>query len=777
MFRRRLIISAALFVMGCTLLLAVTVKTRMDMTPLPRSLSHITGMAKKPRLLDRHGTVLTTTYTSTWNIHDQKALYDIPDFLQQAFLFSEDKRFYHHGGMDWAARFHALFQNIRAGRAVRGASTITEQVVRLIHPRPRTLWSRWIEGFEAQQLEKNNSKSDILRFYLNQVPYASHRRGIAQAARFYFDRDVETLDIKESLALAVLVRAPDYYDLYRHSGRIQPPLVALAGAMEKQGHLTAMERRSITHQPFRLKHPALSVNAPHFVRFVLNHPGPWNETHPKKIDTTLDGTLQQRVQTLLDTALVSHRNRGVKNGAALVVDHNSGDVLAWAVGTSDGENFSSKPPLSGLPHFHEDGPFYKKDSGSTAAAHTKQQAPSAQGHGHTINAVMALRQPGSAMKPFVYAMALEKGWTPATLIQDTPLSERVGMGMHAYRNYSGQHYGAVTLRNALGNSLNIPAVRTIQFVGVEACLTRLRELGFTTLNQHPDFYGDGLALGNGEVSLYELVQAYTVLANQGQLIPLRIISAPPIQKNRQIFSKEVTSLMGNILSDAGARTLEFGQGGLLTFPVQTAVKTGTSSDYRDAWAMGYNCNFTVGVWMGNLDGTSTKGMTGSRGPAFVLRSIFARLNQMRDTRPLYMSPRLIQREVPIDPLTAANARTEWFIPGTLPPQPMPLPFEAPLTSKASGLAREGKFGFIQPVNGMLIAMDPRIPDDHEIMTCQVAGVSPGDHLNWYLDGRSLKVSGSQFNWPIQRGKHLLEVEATAPESHGVLKDRVGFLVK
>ena len=839
MSKKNILIFAALLIMGCAMI-GLGVKTRMDMKSLPLSLTSVTGVVKKPRLLDRHGIPLTTTYTGAWNLHDQKPLHDIPSFVQEAFIFSEDRRFYHHGGVDWLARLHALVQNIKAGRAVRGASTLTEQVVRLIHPRPRTIWSRWIEGFEARQLEKANTKPDILWFYLNQVPYASRRRGIAQAARFYFDRDVESLNLKESMALAVLVRAPDYYDLHRHPGRINAPLGALAMGIKKQKNLIPTEYQAITTQPFELNRPALSVKAPHFARFVLNHPDPFNKAYPNKIHTTLDGTLQQRVQTLLDTALASHRDRKVHNGAALVVDHGTGEILAWAVGSDKGKH---------TPGHHFSQPHSDKNDSHAATTQYPEQRK-AKTHGQAINAITALRQPGSAMKPFVYALALEKGWTAATLIQDNPLAERVGMGMHAYHNYSGQHYGAVTLRNALGNSLNIPAVRTIQFVGVEAYLHRLRALGFTTLNQHPDFYGDGLALGNGEVSLYELVQAYTVLANQGRLIPLRTVSGTPMQHTRQLFSREVTSLMGHILSDAGARTLEFGRGGLLNFPIQTAVKTGTSSDYRDAWAMGYNCNFTVGVWMGNLDGSPTRGMTGSRGPAFVLRSIFARLNQIRDTRPLYMSPRLVRQEISIHPMPKSaklsipdadilspvmasipipetlpkddakfspspiprknvaiifqetmdksippapgkrffpessgnrSVRTEWFIPGTEPSKAITTDMgdamKPQMISEKSLQPHAPPFGFIQPLNGMLLAMDPRIPDDHEVMACRVAGVAPGDRLSWYLDGRPLTVTGSQFNWHIHPGSHVLEVAVTQPERPGVLKDAVRFVVK
>jgi penicillin-binding protein 1C len=218
-----------------------------------------------------------------------------------------------------------------------------------------------------------------------------------------------------------------------------------------------------------------------------------------------------------------------------------------------------------------------------------------------MDAVLIPRQPGSALKPFLYALALERGWTAATLIEDSPLSAPVGAGLHPYHNYSRKYYGPVRLRAALGNSLNTPALRTLRHIGTDRFLARLRRLGFESLRQHPDYYGDGLALGNGEVTLYELVRAYTVLANRGRRLPLRVTMAPGADDRSapsQVFPDDTTSLIGDILSDPGARSLEFGHGGMLRMPVQTAVKTGTSNDYRDAWALGYNSRFTGGIWMG-----------------------------------------------------------------------------------------------------------------------------------------------------------------------------------
>ena len=195
-------------------------KTLADLRPLPDSLVPDTAHLQKIQILDRNFVPLTATYQNRWNVHDCLPLHEIPDFLQRAFVASEDQRFYDHGGIDWLARLHALWQNIRALSSVRGASTISEQVVRMWHQRPRTLWSRWLEGIEAGRLEKSFSKTEILEFYLNQVPYAGRRRGVVQAARYFFDRDLDTLNTKEMLALVVMVRAPSRLDIRRRDGAL-----------------------------------------------------------------------------------------------------------------------------------------------------------------------------------------------------------------------------------------------------------------------------------------------------------------------------------------------------------------------------------------------------------------------------------------------------------------------------------------------------------------------------------------------------------------------------
>ncbi|OQY44537.1 MAG: penicillin-binding protein 1C, partial [Desulfobacteraceae bacterium 4572_87] len=650
-----------------------------------------------------------------------------------------DQRFYQHPGVDWPARFMALFQNIKSFRAVRGASTITEQVVRMWRPRPRTLWSRWLEGFEATRLEKIFSKEQILECYLNQVPYAAQRRGVVQAARYYFDRDLDTLSHKEVLALAVMVRAPGRMNPHKTPESLEKPIIHLARRMLHEEFIPQSNFDPLSsfdhlqNAPLESRKASLNIKAEHFVHHLYRKTPPDRRTRLNRLRTTLCAPLQQEIQAILNQRLGDLKRKGVQNGAVLVVDHQKCEILAWVNGGNSKEGITET----------------------------------------WIDAVTTPRQPGSTLKPFLYALALEKGWTAATRVDDLPLAAPVGHGLHTYHNYSRIHYGPLPLRHALGNSLNIPAVRTIQFVGVDRFLNCLKHLGIHSLHRHPDYYGEGLALGNGEITLLELVNAYTVLANKGVYHPLKTIMD---EENRtpgvaRVFTPETASIIGNILSDPGARTLEFGQGSLLRFPVQTAIKTGTSNDYRDAWAVGYNDRFTVGVWVGNLNHQATFGVTGATGPGLILRSVFAELNRNRQTRSLYVSPRLIKRDIcqktglPDD--GQCITVSEWFAPGTEPEiQPVPQP-----TRKRPYLQR--------PSHGLQLAMDPRIPDDHEAFQFQMANLPENAIVDWYVDGRHTATTPSQnFLWPLSKGSHQAMAKVWISDIESTMEtDTVNFMVK
>lgn len=692
-----------LYLLPCAALVLFIGATLICLKPITASFDRITAESHNVPVTDRSGIPLAITYKTDWNSADRKPLYEMPDLLTSAFLFSEDRKFYGHGGVDWKARGAALWQNIRHRKTVRGASTITEQVVRMINPRPRNLWSKWLEGIEAALLEREHSKTEILEFYMNQVPYASGRRGVAQAARYYYNRDLKTLGAKEMLSLVILARAPSAYDLYANPGKIDAPLNRLATQMKEAGKIAPAIYADIGHETLETVKPSLPVDARHFARFIK-----LNSTKTS-LRTTLDSSLQSQVQNLLDTRMKKLAAKHVTNAGVLVIDHTNGDILAWVV----------------------------------AGARNPQTKSG------DIDTVTTPRQPGSTLKPFVYASALEKGWTAATILDDAPIAEKVGSGLHRFRNYSNTHYGPITVREALGNSLNIPAILAVNYVGVDPFLNTLHELGFDSLNRGADIYDEGIALGNGEVTLYELVRAYSTLANKGQTRPLRFtVNNAARVKSNKIFTPETASIIGNILSDPRARALEFGNDSILNLPIRTAAKTGTSTDYRDAWTIGYNDRYTVGIWMGNLDRTPMKDVTGSTGPALVMRGIFQILNKDRDTKPLYLSPALIEQDVCTRPRHHNDdcpRRTELFVAGTQ-------------ADNLSSEVKEQKIELVRPTQDLMIAYDPRIPSDHQKFRFELAGLKDGDEAEWILNGQSLgRGPTPRYLWPVQKGRQELAV--------------------
>lgn len=692
--------------------IALTIKSMQQTT---QKLQKLMTQTQVLQVYDRNELPLSISYQNQWNHYDNLPLYQIPSFLQSAFLASEDRHFFQHHGVDWLGRLRALMQNLQAQRTVSGASSITEQVVHIIQPRPRHLWSKWLESFDAYALEKKFSKQAILEFYFNQIPYTANRRGVVQAARYYFNRDLSSLTHKEMLALVVLARAPSSFDLYKNPTKLNSAVNRLADYLKQHHYLSADQVTQIQTEQFYLQRSQLPVNAAQFIDYVRMHPN-YGQMQPDALHTTLDSVLQQKIQTLLDERLHQLAERHVNNGAVLVVDHTTGEVLAWVIA---GNNVQ-----------------------------TTQPRPS----GYQIDAVTMLRQPGSTLKPFLYALALDKGWTAATLIEDAPLAEAIGTGMHRFQNYSHSFYGQVTLREALGNSLNIPAVHTINFVGVKNFFDILHQLGFNSLTKSADYYNVGLALGDGEVNLFELTRAFSVLANDGVSLPLRFRLDSGILANKQrIFSSEAASLIANILSDPWARQAEFGIDNVLNLPVQTAIKTGTSTDYHDAWSIGFNYRYTVGVWLGNVDQKPMDGITGAIGPAMILRSVFAELNRNQSTQPLYLSPRLIKKDVCVPEIVwqqhskACHLRTEYFLPNHVPGW-----FVSPNMHIAIKLAK--------PSEGLRLAIDPRMPLTQQAFEFVVEGVNESDSASWLIDGKIINTQGGHYVWPLQVGMHRLSVK-------------------
>lgn len=653
---------------------------------LPISLDTAVLQGAMPVFTDRYGLPLSRSYQSALNPHDLVPYHDIPERLITAFIAAEDVRFFKHHGIDWLARMHALWQNIKGLENVRGASTITEQVVRILHPRPRTYWSRWLEGWDAMRFEHRFDKHELLEFYLNQVPFSSGRRGVVQAARYYFGRSLATLNTREMLALAIMVRAPSLLDPIRGKGDLGKRIDILAERMVRQTTLSVESYKDATDGALQLHTSELSVTAHHFLAYVKERiNGGARSSQP--IRTTLDGELQQKVQELLEQRLRDIAEYGLKNGGVLIIDHSTGEVLTWAVaGNIDDKNT-----------------------------------------GYDHDAIRTARQPGSTLKPFVYALALDKGWTTETTIKDEPLAEQVEHGLHIYRNFSQVYYGEVSMAVALGNSLNTPAVRTLNFVGLDNFLRTLQNSGMTCLTRGMEIYGNGLVLGNAEISLLELVQAYGALAQGGIPLTLSVLldeGTPNKDIGQHLFSEQAANTIGMILSEDAYRQLEFGKHSVLSFPERTAVKTGTSAKANDVWTVAYNGRYLIGIWFGNMDRTPPKKqVTGAGGPALLARSVF--------------------REV--------SKRYGYY--------PMPK-IDLVLVQEESNLpsAREA-IRMIIPTEDMEILFDPRIPNNSQVIPFTLSGVNQDDKVEWDIDNQNyLSPVHDKLLWPVTLGEHTVSAK-------------------
>lgn len=712
------------FLVLCGVLLSFILVTLSEIKEVPDSFKELFVTYKKQHFLDRNGERLNATYNNRYNSIDQVELYELPNLFKEALLVSEDKNFYAHSGVDYRARLNAIWQNIKALKRVRGASTISEQVVKILHPRKRTLWAKWIEGFEAHSLEKKFSKSEILNFYINQVPYGAKRRGIKQAATYYFDRDLETLSEKEMLALIVIIRSPKWYDPFKNLQKLNARIEELAERLYISKTISLLELKNIQKSKLVVSKPKEMINAKHFISYVSSKLND-NAKSKNLVHTTLDINLQGFIQKTLDSKLTALKSKNVHNGGVIVIDHQSNEILAWVsafAGEKD-KKFNSYDPI------------------------------------------LVRRQPGSTLKPFLYALALQKGWEASTLIDDAPLTEGVGLGMHSYHNYSNKHYGLITLRQALGNSLNIPAVKTIQFVGIESFLNFLQSFAIASLDKHPNYYGDGIALGNSEVTLYELTRAYSTLARMGKYKDFSTLEGEStLAESTQVLPEKVSSLIADILSDPTARAKEFGMNSILNFTHQTAVKTGTSSDYRDAWTIGFDDKYTVGIWFGNLDYQGMKKVTGSTGPAHVLRTVFSYLSKNREEEALYLSDELVKKRECIKfDVTNCKDIDEYYL----------------HDSNSSNISKklENKLKIISPSKNLILAKDPRIPDDLEYYTFEISQVDDVKKIEWYLNDKLIETSKSfKLEWKVQRGVYKLNVRVFTGEN-GEMINKVLFSVK
>lgn len=611
--------------------------------PLPAGLLDQDG-ALSLRVLDREGELLRE-FPSRRSSRSIALPRDapVPPVLRDAFIASEDRRFEWHPGVDPLALLRAAASNVRAGRVVSGASTLTQQLARLLVPRRRTLAGKAQEALWALRLSAHLSRAEILRAYLDRVALGHDLIGVEAASEAYFGRPASTLSAGQAALLAAIARSPARVDPWRDPEEVRAAMREVLGRMRRAGRLDPELERLSASADLDLVPPARSFGAPHLVTDLSGKLSTLGLDDAVEIQTTLDPALQREVERSVRSELAADPRLG--QAAVLVVDNASGEVLAY-VGSADFLDLAREGQNDG---------------------------------------VRARRQPGSALKPFVYGLALASGWTPASVLSDVDLEVGAAGGAWLPRNYDRRQHGPVRLRAALANSYNVPAVELTDALGPERVLEVLREAGFTSLDASAEHYGAGLVLGNGDVSLWELARAYRGLARGGVVEPLRLVRSAtdflgdplfsrPELAGRRFLPADAVALLTDLLSDEAARAPAFGLDNALRLPFPVAAKTGTSRAYVDNWTVGFTRERTVAVWVGNFDGRPMQRVSGITGAG----PLFARVMRqaMRGIRAEPLVDRDRFQRVRVCPLSGHRAGEacpgsyeEVFLPGTAPGGP------------------------------------------------------------------------------------------------------------
>ena len=633
---------------------------------------------------------------------------EVPPLLRAAALAAEDRRFYLHPGVDPLALVRALVQDLAAGRVVSGGSTITMQLARLMRPAPRTLGNKLREMALALALEARYGKDEILRRYLNLAPFGGTLVGVSAASRWLLGKDPQRLAPAEAALLMALPQAPSLLGRASHRRRLRRRRDRILREMGRAGDISpgALERALATPPSWRP--PPRRGLAPHFLRALAARLG---GKAPAEVGTYLDAGLQEEVGRLVARVCRRLRGRGLRQAAVLVLDNRSLGVMAW-VGSLD--------------------------FGDPA--------------GGQVDGVSARRQPGSALKPFIYALALESGATLADQLADRPFAMLVSGGVFRPLDYDRRFRGMVSLRLALGSSLNLPALRLTGRLGPAGVLAHLRALGLG-LERPAGYYGLGVALGDGEVSLLELTTAYAALANGGNYRPARLWRGEPRRPGRRVLDPYACRLITDVLADDRARVLGFGRHSLLELPFPAAVKTGTSQYHRDNWCLGYTAGYTVGVWVGNFEGQPMSGLSGVSGAAPLWRAVMLAVQRRLPSELPPWPPGMRRQVVRRAAAEGCGVTAEEIF--------------APLPPPGSGLSGR-RLELLVPFNGGIYARDPDIPADRQHLACRVQlppawRGRPRARVMWRLDGRLLAEtpSGRGPELPLIPGRHVLEVTARA----------------
>ena len=661
-------------------------------------------------LLDRHGEVIASTRIR----YDVRRLAwvplaDVSPAVIDAIIAGEDRHFWRHRGVDWlsvagAARAE-LVQHQR-----RGASTIPMQLATLLRGRrtDRGL-GEWLEKLEqvrvALALERSWTKPEILEAYLNLLGYKGELQGIGASAAQLAGKTPSGLSVPESVVLAALLPDPG-----AAAQRIIARACARGRELRPAPDCAAVR---VAAQEILASNAGVASDslAPQLARELLKVPG-------QRLRTSLDAGIQRMTRDIVRSHISALSDHNVRDGAALVVDNATGEVLAYV---------SSAAPAS---------------------------------RGAEVDGVRALRQAGSTLKPFLYELALERRYlTAGSLLADSPLSLDTASGVYIPQDYDHDFKGLVTVRTALASSLNVPAVRTLVLVGVEVFRDRLNSLGYRGIKRDGNYYGYSLALGSAEVTVWQQAQAYRALARDGEWSPITLTPDGRHAAPQPLLAPDATFVVGDILSDPAARSVTFGLDSRLDTSFWTAVKTGTSEDMRDNWCIGFSRQFTVAVWVGNYDGDSMRDVSGVSGAAPIWHDIMASLESGLVSEEAAPPPGVTDDPTSFSP-PVEPPRREWYLSGT-----------APESERVAVVPATVRPTIASPANGMIIAIDPDIPPGHQRVLIAVRGARRGMRL--LLNDQPLGSAASDRLWRPRPGAYYLTLE----DANGQRLDRVLFRVR
>ncbi|OWQ83081.1 penicillin-binding protein 1C [Roseateles aquatilis] len=643
------------------------------------------------QLLDRRGEPLQILRMNP----DRRVLPWVPleqmsPSLLRAMLLSEDQRFYQHSGVDWSAVASSAWGNLWNTRT-RGASTVTMQLAGLLDEDlaargGRSLRQKLGQAWVAGRLEKRWTKAQILEGYLNRVPLRGELIGVPAASQVLFGKRPGGLDGRESAMLAAMLRAPNASpDVIssRACGVLQAMGQACVGLADEVGAVLRRKPLTVADAP---------QWAPHYARLALKAGGPATQR------STLDAVWQRHAVQTLRRHLSELAGRQVEDGAVLVLDNASGEVRVW-VGSSG-----------------------------------SQLSEAAQ-----VDHVLARRQPGSTLKPFLYELAIERRLiTAASLLDDSPAQVATAAGLYLPQNYDKHYRGWISARAALGNSLNVPAVRLSLMLTPEAVFERLNALGLQ-LPETGGFYGHSLALGSADVTLLALTNAYRALANGGRHGEVRLPGIAGSARSRAVADAKASFIVGDILADNNARALTFGLSSALALPFPASVKTGTSKDMRDNWCIGWSSRYTVGVWVGNSSGEAMQQVSGVSGAAPVWREVMLALHAGQTPAAPVPPVGVLAQDTRFDGQQEPERR-EWFLAGTE---------QAVIRRSADAPTLSN------PTDGAIYALDPDIPPAAQRLRFSHEGrLDDGAVASWRLNGRVIG-RGATLDWLPMPGRHEL----------------------